>query len=1202
MVRPTSSFWPAKLAIAASAAIAAVWGLNTWAHSVGQVQTTKFFAPETVAFLKAKALGGSAGFAVGDEVAYIVQFSPVANNATYGANGYITDYIPPGTKVVQASFVSKTGVDVNGDPIFTDVAPNLPGLMPKGWGATGIQTSPASSANFNLGSTYDTTGQCAKTNYSITNGAAYNAGAVNFAGNNCNGMLSTLYADTGIFYSTDARTAQYPPLPTRLLQGLNGYTVVPTRGTQLNPLLGQAAATTHNLWDACMTVAFGGGASSATCNPAVSIQTAANTPYLSGSAVAGVHTGYPLDYTGQIGPWQRIAYSGSRIGDASVGPATNMSRSATNINEGATPLTMWDGGLSSPSLGWSLSRANPLSTSVNAVRWAVGKLTAGQNSYVKITLKITAPLSVSGITNGSEVFGGDASELTSSAGATASSIDNPWTYHVPSVADNNSNLYVQKTPCLYNAAATSCIPMLGNTVLASATVTYQIIYLNTGNALQNTVTLSDILPCQMAASAASVKVGTVTGPLSLLAPLSTITVATPYTTATVAGNCNVVPQTRQTITFPTMTSLAPGIGGVMIINVTNNSITATPTVNTIKIVSAEYPAGVTSNAVTNVGAITGTPTLNITKSSPASTATAGGSVTYTIVVTNTGVSPANTVTIVDFLPILSGGVGSTQRFNYSTLISVTSTGFVTNTAATFATNTAALFGLAPFSTQADAANRVAAYWSFPNSTLTSAGMITLTFAANVGSLMPASLTPYLNDVVAMDGTSTAPRFTANASNTAPITVISALSVVKTLVGYSITPPTFIAANGAGTLPPNATARYQLSYANAGASAATNVVLSDTLPCQISSTSAGITISSIVSGPITATGTTPYAFGVFTGNCPNTRGTFTFPTLASLPAGGTGAVQIDVKLTTPATTSSVVVNDASISATGIPASTSQVQNTVVTLANLSISKTASPTSVIPGGTVLYTITVTNVGTTAAQTITVYDWLPTLASGTYTVPDATRRFSYQTPTTPLFTGITGTPTAAVVPPTQTPYSVGAYSSNQQELSWFFGAQTLAVGASFSIVFTATVGVNVPIAAPPNYYYNNTAVRYYNNQSTAANVGTNVSALANLTVSKTNNVSTLGSGNTTSYTVTVSNIGGPSAAGGTIIKDAASAGLVCSTVTCAVTTGGATCPTALTLGTAVATGSTSFFGIGEAIPLLPANSSVSFVIACSVTATGQ
>jgi hypothetical protein len=163
-----------------------VFSYLAFARSVGQVQTTKFFAPETVQLLKARvAAGQPTGFQVEDLVSYIVQFSPIANGAVVGANGYIADYIPPGTDVVGVFFVSKSGTEVvAGDTYdkYITVAPSLPGGLPAGLGSLADNTY---FAPFNV-PTYDTAGRCTA--------AAFTK--------NCNGRLSDVYAYTGIFYST----------------------------------------------------------------------------------------------------------------------------------------------------------------------------------------------------------------------------------------------------------------------------------------------------------------------------------------------------------------------------------------------------------------------------------------------------------------------------------------------------------------------------------------------------------------------------------------------------------------------------------------------------------------------------------------------------------------------------------------------------------------------------------------------------------------------------------------------------------------------------------------------------------------------------------------------------------------------------------------------------------------------------------------
>jgi uncharacterized repeat protein (TIGR01451 family) len=102
--------------------------------------------------------------------------------------------------------------------------------------------------------------------------------------------------------------------------------------------------------------------------------------------------------------------------------------------------------------------------------------------------------------------------------------------------------------------------------------------------------------------------------------------------------------------------------------------------------------------------------------------------------------------------------------------------------------------------------------------------------------------------------------------------------------------------------------------------------------------------------------------------------------------------------------------------------------------------------------------------------------------------------------------------------------------------------------------------------------------------------------LSVTKTNGITTVQAGGTTSYTVTFTN-SGATAADGAIAVDTPSAGLACAVQSCTPSAapiapacpGAAQWPNLLTPS-------------GVAIPALPALSSVTFVVACNVTATGQ
>ncbi|MBX3654760.1 MAG: DUF11 domain-containing protein [Ramlibacter sp.] len=98
-------------------------------------------------------------------------------------------------------------------------------------------------------------------------------------------------------------------------------------------------------------------------------------------------------------------------------------------------------------------------------------------------------------------------------------------------------------------------------------------------------------------------------------------------------------------------------------------------------------------------------------------------------------------------------------------------------------------------------------------------------------------------------------------------------------------------------------------------------------------------------------------------------------------------------------------------------------------------------------------------------------------------------------------------------------------------------------------------------------------------------------NLTIAKTNGVSSVPAGGTTSYLITVTN-GGPSAADGAVLADPAVAGLACTSASCSVTGGGASCPGTVTPGALAG---------GLALASFPAGSSLTFSLVCDVTASG-
>ena len=117
--------------------------------------------------------------------------------------------------------------------------------------------------------------------------------------------------------------------------------------------------------------------------------------------------------------------------------------------------------------------------------------------------------------------------------------------------------------------------------------------------------------------------------------------------------------------------------------------------------------------------------------------------------------------------------------------------------------------------------------------------------------------------------------------------------------------------------------------------------------------------------------------------------------------------------------------------------------------------------------------------------------------------------------------------------------------------------------------------------------------NTANNTASVLTTVGPSANITISKTNGTANLVAGSTTSYTVTIANLG-PADAAGSVFTDAVTTGLSCTAVSCTATAANI-CPAAPTINSLQSAGLLLS-------PTFPAGSTASFVVTCGVTATGQ
>ncbi|GAW85540.1 hypothetical protein bplSymb_SCF00808P001 [Bathymodiolus platifrons methanotrophic gill symbiont] len=144
--------------------------------------------------------------------------------------------------------------------------------------------------------------------------------------------------------------------------------------------------------------------------------------------------------------------------------------------------------------------------------------------------------------------------------------------------------------------------------------------------------------------------------------------------------------------------------------------------------------------------------------------------------------------------------------------------------------------------------------------------------------------------------------------------------------------------------------YTIAYENVGSDSATNVILQDLLP-------ADVTFKSASNG----------------GSDPTARVVIWY--LGSVAAGAKGSVTLTVTVNKPLANGIVLSNVASIISTETPhAVKDEVQVPVLSEPVLEMNKTASKTLVKPGDVVLYTIEYKNVGTGDATGVIISDILP------------------------------------------------------------------------------------------------------------------------------------------------------------------------------------------------------------------------------------
>jgi uncharacterized repeat protein (TIGR01451 family) len=338
--------------------------------------------------------------------------------------------------------------------------------------------------------------------------------------------------------------------------------------------------------------------------------------------------------------------------------------------------------------------------------------------------------------------------------------------------------------------------------------------------------------------------------------------------------------------------------------------------------------------------------------------------------------------------------------------------------------------------------------------------------------------------------------------------------------------------------------FTLTVSNLGPTAVTGASIVDNIPASLG------TVSFVSSSGL---GGASLSANSVTGN--------TFLGTATLPVGST----LSIVLSAVGGTTSQVINSASVSPpAGVtdPISsndTGTVQVFIGGQANLAISKSASPTTLSDNQTTVFTLVVSNAGPLTATNATLFDKLPSGLNGVTLLSSSGSGGGTITALTTSSSQLNATLT---LPPVST-------------VTILFSAIASGVGTQ---VNNATVTAPSDVIDPVSS--NNTA---------AATVTIPVPAA--LSITKTNNVTTLTAGTTTIYAITVNNAG-PNAANNAVFKDPITPGLSCTSVSCAAS-GGAICP---------ASSVSAMQGSGITIATFPSNSSLIFTVTCGVTATGQ
>ncbi|MEI6604795.1 MAG: SdrD B-like domain-containing protein [Verrucomicrobiota bacterium] len=442
-----NSFRFAAIVVASLTATA----LTSRGHNLDTRATGLSLAQDFVQTMTSRAAACQPLVQVNDTFWIVMKTTPGPGTST-GVGGYQTFYVPQGMQVVDVAYIQPTPCDQRG---FVPVPMKGQSPIAIGDGSCGAKISVGlnpSSRPVILGPNINGVSEPCVTSSGLARGT-----------------IAGVYADTGIFYSTDTRTA------------FNSYGATPSGGTV--PMTNNSGDTVGEwdsanvagadvlgvmtLWDADQLRAFGRKDVPAIIDPA---DARGNAPWGMACAVAGPQSGYAWSfnyskYNGtaasipgaiEVGPWNRVKYPGSQVSKDKAGLISTsigyvgVDASSLGINTTAIPAT------------------------ATAVRFAIGQLELGRSEYCAVKVKILNLASFAGSNIYADAFGGD-------AGGASNGKDHIWRYFDPTVVS------LQPTTLLQKVASEAHIAPGGSTSFA-------ITFANLGLVSLSNITLTDMLP------------------------------------------------------------------------------------------------------------------------------------------------------------------------------------------------------------------------------------------------------------------------------------------------------------------------------------------------------------------------------------------------------------------------------------------------------------------------------------------------------------------------------------------------------------------------------------------------------------------------------------------------------------------------------------------------------------------------------------